>query len=42
MMGFAESGETGAQMAALVLMTAPFMLVLAFTKKRIENALIRR
>lgn len=42
MMGFAESGETGAQMAALVLMTAPFMLVLAFTKKRIEKALIRR
>ena len=42
MLGFAESGDTGAQMASLVLITLPFMIVLALTKKRIENSLIRR
>ncbi|MGX8681766.1 MAG: ABC transporter permease subunit, partial [Spirochaetales bacterium] len=42
MLGFAESGDMGAQMASLVLITLPFMIVLAFTKKRIENSLIRR
>ena len=42
MLGFAESGDMGAQMASLVLITVPFMIVLAFTKKRIENSLIRR
>ncbi len=42
MLGFAESGETGAQMAALVMITVPFMVLLAFSKRRIEHALIRR
>ncbi len=42
MLGFAESGDTGAQMAALVLITVPFLLLLAFAKGRIEKALIRR
>jgi len=42
MLGFAESGRTGAQMAALVLISAPFLLILAFSKKGIERALVRR
>lgn len=42
MLGFAESGETGAQMATLAIITIPFLIILAFTKRRIENALIRR
>lgn len=42
MLGFAESGDTGAQMAALVLITVPFLIILAFAKGRIERALIRR
>ncbi len=42
MLGFAESGNMGAQMAALVLITVPFLLLLAFAKTRIEKALIRR
>lgn len=42
MLGFAESGDIGAQMAALVIVTVPFLIVLAFTKKRIQTALIRR
>ena len=42
MLGFAESGDIGAQMASLVLITVPFLIVLALTKKRIENSLIRR
>ena len=42
MLGFSESGQLGAQMATLVLMTVPFLILLALAKKRIENALIRR
>ena len=42
MLGFSESGETGAQMAALVMVTVPFLVVLAFAKKRIETALISK
>lgn len=42
MLGFAESGDTGAQMAALTMVTLPFLAVLVLTKKRIETALIRR
>ena len=42
MLGFAESGETGAQMAAIAVMTLPFLILLAFAKKKIENALIRK
>ncbi len=42
MLGFAESGDIGAQMAAIVLITVPFMVLLAFTKGRIERALVRR
>ena len=42
MLGFAESGETGAQMAAIVVITLPFLILLAFAKKKIENALIRK
>ena len=42
MLGFAESGDIGTQMAALVLITVPFLLLLAFAKTRIERALIRR
>lgn len=42
MLGFAESGERGAQMASLAIVTLPFLAVLAFTKKRIQTALIRR
>ena len=41
MLGFAEAGDTGAQMAALTMVTVPFLLVLALAKKRIETALIR-
>jgi hypothetical protein len=29
-------------MASLVIVTVPFLIVLAFTKKRIQTALIRR
>lgn len=42
MLGFSESGEMGAEMATLVLITLPFLILLAFTKKRIEKALIRK
>ena len=42
MLGFSESGETGAQMAAIAVMTLPFLILLAFAKKKIENALIRK
>lgn len=42
MLGFSESGQLGAQMATLVLMTIPFLVLLAFAKRHIENALIRR
>lgn len=42
MLGFAESGDLGAQMAALAVVTVPFLIVLALTKKRIQTALIRR
>lgn len=42
MLGFAESGETGAQMATLALVSLPFLIVLAIAKRKIENALIRR
>lgn len=41
MLGFMESGDIGAQMAALVMVTVPFLVVLALAKKRIETALIR-
>ena len=42
MLGFAESGDIGAEMAAIVVITLPFLVILAFTKKAIENTLIRR
>jgi ABC-type glycerol-3-phosphate transport system permease component len=42
MLGFSESGQLGPQMATLVIMTLPFLILLAFAKKWIENALIRR
>lgn len=42
MLGFAESGDTGAQMATIVLISIPFLVILAITKKKIQNALIRR
>ncbi|MBQ0071216.1 MAG: carbohydrate ABC transporter permease, partial [Spirochaetales bacterium] len=42
MLGFAEAGETGAQMAAIAMVTLPFLLVLLVTKSRIENALIKK
>lgn len=42
MLGFAESGETGAQMAAIAMISIPFLIILAIVKKRIETALIRR
>ncbi|MCR4676832.1 MAG: carbohydrate ABC transporter permease [Sphaerochaetaceae bacterium] len=42
MLGFAESGQYGPQMATLVLVTLPFLIILAFTRKKIESTLIRR
>ena len=42
MLGFAESGQLGSQMAALVLITLPFIILLGFSKRRIEHALIRK
>ncbi len=42
MLGFAESGDTGAQMATMVLISVPFLVILAIAKKGIQNALIRR
>ncbi len=42
MLGFAESGETGAQMATMVLISIPFLVILAITRKKIQHALIRR
>lgn len=42
MLGFAESGETGAQMAAIAMVTLPFLLILLLTKSKIENALIKK
>ena len=42
MLGFAESGDTGAQMATIVLISIPFLVILAIAKKKIQNALIRR
>ncbi len=42
MLGFAESGETGAQMATIALISIPFLLVLPFIKGKIQKTLIRR
>ena len=42
MLGFAESGDTGAQMATMVLISIPFLVVLAITMNKIKKALIRR
>ena len=42
MLGFAESGETGAQMATITLISIPFLVILAIAKRKIQNALIRR
>ncbi|MCF0261409.1 MAG: carbohydrate ABC transporter permease [Sphaerochaetaceae bacterium] len=42
MLGFTETGDTGAQMATLALITVPFLVLLALVKNRIEVALIRR
>lgn len=42
MLGFAESGQLGPQMATLVIVTVPFMIILALAKKKIETTLIRR
>jgi ABC-type glycerol-3-phosphate transport system permease component len=41
MLGFVEASDIGAQMAALTIVTVPFLVVLALAKKRIETALIR-
>lgn len=42
MLGFAESGEMGAEMATIVIVTLPFLILLIFTKKRIESVLIKK
>lgn len=42
MLGYAESGQLGPQMATLVIATVPFLIILAFAKKKIETTLIRR
>lgn len=41
MLGFTESGEMGAEMATIVIVTLPFLILLLFTKKRIESVLIK-
>lgn len=41
MLGFVEANDIGAQMAALAIVSIPFLVVLALAKKRIETALIR-
>ncbi len=42
MLGFAESGDRGALSATIAVITLPFLLVLALTKSRIEETLIRK
>ncbi len=42
MLGYAESGQLGPQMATLVIATAPFLVILALAKKKIETTLTRR
>ncbi len=42
MLGFAESGEKGALAATTALITLPFIIILALTKNRIEETLIRK
>lgn len=42
MLGYAESGQLGPQMATLVIATLPFLIILALAKKKIETTLIRR
>lgn len=42
MLGYAESGQLGPQMATLVIATLPFLIILALAKKIIETTLIRR
>lgn len=42
MLGFAESGERGALAATISMITLPFLVILALTKDRIEETLIRK
>lgn len=42
MLGFAESGERGALMATISLITLPFIIIAALTKNKIEETLIRK
>lgn len=42
MLGYAESGERGALSATIAVITLPFLIVLALTKDRIEETLIRK
>ena len=39
MLGFAEEGELGAQFASIMLITIPFLLILALSRRLIMNAL---
>lgn len=42
MLGYAESGERGALSATIAIITLPFLIILALTKNRIEETLIRK
>ncbi len=42
MLGYAESGERGALSATIAVITLPFLIILALTKDRIEETLIRK
>lgn len=42
MLGYAESGERGALSATIAVITLPFLVILALTKDRIEETLIRK
>ncbi len=42
MLGFAESGEKGALAATTAIITLPFIIILALTKNRIEETLIKK
>ena len=39
MMGFREEGKVGAEAASIVIATMPFLILLGFFKKRINEAL---
>ena len=42
MLGFAENGEKGALMATIAIITLPGIIILALTKNKIEETLIRK